>query len=266
VQGGVVVAQLSFGFMGRSAAIRWLLREVRITDPVGGVRESGLTLSETPTRVVNIAAGSAWFVLNHLVLPAIAQGDVGVTSYLLHHTAGVWTKTTITQYNNTQYDNGTNLVTLTNNRYAVNWVYRSFAGSEIVIVLGDGDYSAPDAAASVVSTTPPYIDEFYYLCGRIIVQKNAATAYIIENTTTAQFTTGSVVDHDDLDGLQGGTFGEYYHLTSAQYAALGTATSITSGTPLAGGTGTPGQILYDTSFVYICVAANTWKRVPLDTF
>jgi hypothetical protein len=220
VQAGVVVAQLPFGFMGRSAAIRWLLREVRITDPVGGVRESGLTLSETATRVVNVASGTAWFVLNYLVLPGIAQGGVGVVSYLLHHTAGVWTKTTITQYNNTQYDNGINLLTLTNNRYAVNWVYRSFAGPEILIVLGTGDYSAPNAIDSQIPTTPSYVREFYYLCGRIIVQKNASTAYTIENATTTQFATVAAVDHNDLDGLQGGTFGEYYHLTSAEHATL----------------------------------------------
>lgn len=221
VQSGAVYSKLAFGFMGRSAAIRWLLREVRITDPVGGVREAGLGVSETATRIANVAAGSAWFVLNHLVLPAVAQGGAGVTSYLLHHAAGIWTKTTITQYNNTQYDNGTNLATLTNNRYAVNWVYRSLAADEIVIVLGTGDYSAGDATSSTVPATPAYIDEFYLLVGRILVQKNATTAYLIENTSTAHFETGAVVDHNDLDGLQGGTAGEYYHLTSAQYAALG---------------------------------------------
>lgn len=222
VLSGAVYSQLPFGYMGRSAAIRWLLREVRITDPVGGVRESGLGLSETATRVVNVASGTAWFVLNYLVLPAIAQGGVGVSSFLLHHTAGVWTKTSITQYNNTQYDNGTNLVTLTNNRYAVNWIYRSLSNSEIIIVLGTDDYSASNATTSTIPTTPAYIDEFYLLLGRIIVQKNSATAYLIENSSTTHFETGTVIDHNDLDGLQGGAVGEYYHLTAAQLATIGT--------------------------------------------
>lgn len=221
VQAGVVYAKLAFGAMGRSVGIRWLLREVRVTDPVGGVVESGLTISESATRVVNIATGRAWFVLNYLVLPAIAQGGVGVTSYLVHHTAGVWTKTPITQYNNTQYDNGTNLVTLTNNRYAVNWIYRSFAGNEILILLGGGDYSAPAAIESLAPQPPSYVNEFYDLRGRIIVQKNASTAYAIENRTPAGFQTSPVVSHNDLLGLQGGTTDEYYHLTAAQYASIG---------------------------------------------
>jgi len=222
VTSGAVHSQLAFGFMGRSAAIRWLLRSVRITDPVGGAHESGLSLSETATRVVNISAGSAWFVLSRLTFSAIAQGGVGVTSYLLHHTSGNWVQTPITQYNNTQYDDGTDLTTLGNTRYAVNWIYRSLAKSEIIIVLGTDDYSASEATSSTIPPTPQYIDEFYYLCGRIIVQKNATTAYLIENATTTHFETGVVLDHNDLDGIQGGTSGEYYHLTAAELATLST--------------------------------------------
>lgn len=222
VQNGAVYAKLPFGFLGRSAAIRWLLREVRVTDPVGGVRESGLLISETATRVVHVDSGAVWFVLNRLVLPAIFQGGSGVASYLVHHTGGVWTKTAISQYNNTQYDNGLNLVTLTNNRYAVNWIYRSLATPEIVIVLGEGDYSAPAAIESTVPNVPQYLNEFYYLCGRIIVQKGASVAYAIENRDGGAFTTAPVADHNDLLGLQGGAPGEYYHLTAAELALVGT--------------------------------------------
>ena len=222
VQGGVVYAKMYFGYIGRSAGIRWLLREVRITDPVGGVGESGLTVSETATRVVNVAAGTAWFVLNHLDLPAVAQGGAGVTSYLLHHAAGVWTKTAISQYNNTQYDDGLGLVTLTDNRYAVNWVYRSLAALEIIVVLGEGDYSATAAIQSKIPQIPQYINEFYYLCGRIIVQKGLNTAYLIENRATGTFETSPTPDHNDLSGLQGGNTAERYHLTAAELALIGT--------------------------------------------
>lgn len=222
VQGGAVYAKMYFGYLGRSAGIRWLLREVRVTDPVGGVGESGLTITETATRIVNVAAGTAWFVLNYLNLPSIAQGGAGVTSYLLHHVASVWTKTPISQYNNTQYDDGLGLVTLTDNRYAVNWVYRSLAASEIVIVLGEGDYSTTAAIQSQISQIPQYINEFYYLCGRIIVQKGSSTAYLIENRATGTFETSPVPDHNDLSGLQGGNTAERYHLTAAELALVGT--------------------------------------------
>lgn len=34
----------------------------------------------------------------------------------------------------------------------------------------------------------------------------------------------------------------------------------------AGSTGVAGQIAYDSTYLYICVATNTWKRVALSTW
>ena len=31
-------------------------------------------------------------------------------------------------------------------------------------------------------------------------------------------------------------------------------------------TGTPGQIVWDTNYIYVCTATNTWKRVLLSAF
>ncbi len=36
--------------------------------------------------------------------------------------------------------------------------------------------------------------------------------------------------------------------------------------PATASPGVPGQIAYDASYVYVCVAANTWKRVAISTF
>jgi hypothetical protein len=42
---------------------------------------------------------------------------------------------------------------------------------------------------------------------------------------------------------------------------------IKTGTPAsAAATGVAGQIRWDSSFVYICVATNTWKRVAIATW
>lgn len=30
--------------------------------------------------------------------------------------------------------------------------------------------------------------------------------------------------------------------------------------------GTPGQISYDQNFLYVCIQANLWKRIPLTAF
>jgi len=43
----------------------------------------------------------------------------------------------------------------------------------------------------------------------------------------------------------------------------GLATSIGLGTQASNATGTLGQISYDSNYVYICIATNTWARAPL---
>lgn len=264
---GVIEYQMPYGALGRGMRVRtadWIYK----TSGRGGItREFGLAVSESATRVVTVSAGAAWFGIDRITLDAITNGVAGTTMHLWYHSAGMWTEATITQYDNTQYDNGTNLATLTSNRYAVNWVYRSLISNEIDIILGSGDYTLAQAEASTLPVAPQVVSAFYALAGRIIVQKGASTATAIQSVTTTTFNQAAVSNHEDLAGLQGGTTGEHYHLTAAQHAAYGMATSLSAGTPASSGAaGTAGQVLYDADYVYVCVAANTWKRVALTTF
>jgi len=220
--GGNIEYQLSYQYLGRSAAIRNFDRVMRIRGRFGIEPESGLGLSESGTRVVNVGSGFAWFGLSRKTLNAVVQGGVGVTSHIWYHSSGGWVEAAATNYNNTQYDNGTDLVTLTAGRYAVNWVFRNLVGNEIDIVLGSGDYTLAQAEASTLPALPEQISNFYVLCGRIIVRKSENAAYAIENVSTSIFNQAAVTIHNDLSSLQGGTAGEYYHLTSAQSTALTT--------------------------------------------
>jgi len=228
ISGGNIEYQLSYQYLGRSAAIRNFDRVMRIRGRFGIEPESGLGISESGTRVVNIGSGFAWFGLSRKTLDAVAQGGVGVTSHLWYHNSGIWTEADVTAYNNTQYDNGTNLATLTAGRHAVNWVFRNMVTDELDIVLGTGDYTLAQAEASTLPALPEQISNFYVLCGRIIVRKSENTAYAIENVSTSTFNQAAVTVHNDLSSLQGGTTGEYYHLTSAQSTALATPIASTS--------------------------------------
>jgi hypothetical protein len=46
----------------------------------------------------------------------------------------------------------------------------------------------------------------------------------------------------------------------------GTITVLVTAPASGSDTGTAGQIAYDSSYLYVCVAANTWKRSALGTF
>lgn len=267
MSGGGIEYQMPYGYLGRGALIRtydWIYK----TSGRGGVtREMGLAISESATRVVTVASGAAWFGIRRFELTTITNGVAGATMHLWYHAAGVWAESTTTQYNNAQYDNGTNLVALTANRYAVNWIYRSLIDDEIDVVLGRGDYTLAQAEASTLPAAPDVVSAFHVLVGRIIVQNGASSATSIESVTTNTFNQGAVSAHEDLSGLQGGTTGEHYHLTATQHGAYGTATAIAAGTPASSSaSGTAGQVLYDASYLYVCTATNTWKRIPLNTF
>jgi len=49
--------------------------------------------------------------------------------------------------------------------------------------------------------------------------------------------------------------------------ANGLSINLASSTPAsASATGTAGQITWDTNYIYVCTATNTWKRVAISTW
>lgn len=183
-------------------------------------RESGFTLSEIPTRVVTISEGVLWYgAVRNIMEDVVSNTDI---CHFYYHVGGVYTKSDATQYNNTQYDNGTNLVTLNNNYYTVNWIYRAVEDAgHMGIVLGDQEYNQLSLAveAQPRPDLPDAIKTSSMLVGRIIVQKGINTAAKIESAFDTTFITVPINTHNDLESLQGGTINEYYHLTAEEHSA-----------------------------------------------
>ncbi len=197
--------KLYYGNTAINMPTKALFKELQVGGVGGIIKENGgLAISETATRVINIGSGVVWFGMRRIgtdTLVAIAQGGAGVVSELVYHKAGVWTDSTITTYSNQRYDNGTDLVALLPNRYAVNWIYRNVDMKEIDVVLGGGDYTLAQATASPVPEVPLFLNDFYVLCGRIIVKNGDNTATSIENVSTTHFSTSSTSNHNDLSNL-----------------------------------------------------------------
>lgn len=60
-----------------------------------------------------------------------------------------------------------------------------------------------------------------------------SSAGFVKNSAVGLLTGGNSIDHNtDLQGLQGGTTNEYYHLTAAQYAALHDPVTVLDGTTI----------------------------------
>lgn len=197
-------------------------------------RSSGLTLTETATRIINISSGVVWYGTNNITGSAVNSSSNNAVLY--YRTSGsVWNTSTISDYNNTQYnDTTTGLTSLTGNRFNVNWIYRFIDGdslAKIAVVLSTSEYNTlAEAAVSTVPLSPTILQRQAILVGRIIVQQNNSTASQIDSSFSSSFIGAAVSEHNNLGGLQGGSVTEYYHLTSPQHTiATQAATGSTSG-------------------------------------
>ena len=200
-----ILSFLNWGTTGKATAPK-LLKRLNRTERFQ--RESGLALTESATRQVNITSGVTWFSLKGMDISAFTSSTDDMQ--LIHHTAGQWQGTPLTQYNNTQYDNGTDLVTLTTNRYAVNYIYREVSGTtkRVFILLGNGDYTLNDALKSTVPIQPILTQMHCILVGRIIVQKGSNTAYLIQSAFDNLFAVGggSASNASDITILDNGNY------------------------------------------------------------
>lgn len=76
-------------------------------------------------------------------------------------------------------------------------------------------------------------------------------------------------DLHEPKGVAAASAGAVYVATGSGSGAwtVPTLATIDSGVPAsAGASGTLGQIAYDTGYIYICTATNTWKRVAIATW
>ena len=194
---------------------------------------SGLALGESTGNVITVGAGVIWYGVTQY--SETLQTSASSNAEFWHHSSGNWTSSAVSTYNNTQYDNGTNLVTLSGagTQYAVNWVYRYIDGSvmpKLAYIMGSGNYNLSSAIASTSPTPPPILSTMAILVGRIIVAQGASTATQIDSAFSSQFAGSIVTDHNSLNNLQGGDVSEYYHLSNAQYViATQAATASVSG-------------------------------------
>jgi len=175
-------------------------------------RESGLDIGETAIRKIIVSSGIIWQGVYRNSMDSV-DSSIDICKFWHTDALGEWIDESITQYNNTQYDTGTGLVTLTDGNYAVNWIFRMIGNTkEIVVFLGDGDFDLNTAKASQLpSNIPATISKNGMLIGRIIVLKGEDVATQIDSAFVTKFAASTITSHSGLTDLNGGGNGLYYH-------------------------------------------------------
>ena len=156
-------------------------------------RINGLTLSEDVGRKIIISSGAVWqgsYRNTRIQVDSITNNCILVTT----NETG-WDNVSITAYNNSQYDTGTGLSTLTDGNYAVNWIYRGMGinAESIIVFLGTGDYTLDQAKASQPPNVPISASTNAMLVGKVIVLKGADTATQIDSAFQTLFAPSSVL-------------------------------------------------------------------------
>lgn len=169
------------------------------------VELGGLVLGQVATRTITVTPGTVWYAaVNQLLGSCDSSTDA---TELWYHDTGNWVKTDITQYDNLQYDDGTDLQPLSAaNRYAVNWIFRGIETTKhLFVVLGNGDYKLSEAQASTIPLVPDIIATQCILVGRIIIQKSIDIPEPgnIQSAFVVPFARTPITSHDELANVLG---------------------------------------------------------------
>ena len=213
-------------------------------------RESGLDIGESAIRKIIVSSGIIWQGVYRNSMDSV-DSSIDICKFWHTDALSEWIDESITQYDNTQYDTGIGLATLTDGNYAVNWIFRMIGNTkEIAVFLGDGDFDLNTAKASQLpSNIPATISSNGMLIGRIIVLKGADIATQIDSSFVTKFAASTVTSHSGLTDLNGGGNGLYYHsdqpinkdsdvefnsISISDDLSVGTTASITGDTTIGG--------------------------------
>lgn len=181
----------------------------------GAERQSGLVLSTAATRVSTVSSGTAWFSIK---LYSMAENKAGTsgTLYQYYLTAGVWSRSLVTEYDSDYYSDGTNRQTLNNNKWVSKYFWRDIGDDNEVYYIHGNEYNTQsDALNELVPTAPSVMTSHSLYVGKIVIQKGATNGTAYPRVWEGIVATSGVINHNDLSNIQGGTTGSYYHSDQA---------------------------------------------------
>lgn len=185
-------------------------------------REYGYDLGvsgSTAENYLTISSGRAWKGVKIYDLSSVNSGTDRFV--LISHSASVWSGSIISASVYDRYDNGTNLTSLPNGDFVINWIYRGVGNLNTSLVQLSDRYGTFSKAVEGQPPAPPdELKDSAFLVGRIIIQNTTNPLNRFRQLDSAfvqTFTPAGITIHNNLSGLQGGTSDEYYHLTATEY-------------------------------------------------
>ena len=202
----------------------------RLKETRGFEQASGGAISETGERYI-VSTGGVFYLGNNKI-ETTGVNTSGAPTFTRHyHVAGNWSSDTQSQICAAayQYDNGTALANLSNNKFGVFWVFIHF-DSDLHVVVGRGNYTLAEAQAAILPALPNIVSDFGALAAKIIIEEDATNFLTVQGAYERFFPISGAFEHNDLGALQGGTTDQYQHLNTAEHTvAIQAATDALNG-------------------------------------
>jgi hypothetical protein len=208
-------------FQGRAVGVGMPERTSRLLEMRDGFRKiSGLGLSADGALNVTVNAGVAAYGIHDKTLPAVVSNIDNLRRYVWDGSTFIFAP--VTTANNTQYNGNAGLVTLSNNRYNVNHLWRGVEGEKHgYTLLSRAQFqTVAEAIAAPIPAVPSIITDHCVYVGGIIYQKDATTpaAYVLPERAPG---VSAAVPHNEQPALQGGdaNTSQFYHLSEDAHEA-----------------------------------------------
>ena len=205
----------------------WRLnRKSSIQNNYGPEYGNGIIIGDAGARKISITAGTIFFGIADSTTSAFdSSGADTFSTFYTTDSGTTWVKTdSQTTLSNTQYnDISSGLASIGVGKWGVHWIYYDYSGDHCYSLYGVESYNTlTDAEESLEPPNKPWqITEWSFLIGRVIVQQGTTESVDVTSIFIDEIAGGTSISiHNNLSGLQGGTAGEYYHLSSADYTDL----------------------------------------------
>jgi len=202
----------------------------------------GAKLFEIGNRYIGITAGSFWVILSRISTEAFDSSASDTFEVHYRDGSGGWTTSTgNSQLSNLYYDNNTGSpTTLTNGRFVTYFVFACLSenGYSVSVVMGQFQHKTREDAENekIPSDLPSKIQAVGTILSLVTIEKNNTNFSSYINVEHSSFQRSLPTIHNNINGLQGGETGEYYHLPSDDFVNITDSNAqlgnlLTSGTP-----------------------------------
>ena len=177
----------------------------------GFERQSGMQLSTPGTRISSVSGGYVWLGVDLSLLDTNTAGSAGTLQKYIK-TSGVWSKTTVTEYDSTTYSDGSDEQSLLSSKWVAKYFFRECScGCNIVNYYSGDTYTSQSAAYNEELPSPPVIiSQTCLYVGKIVIKQGetSGTAYARHwdgaISASSTVTTGDLTDHAALQtGVHG---------------------------------------------------------------